>query len=85
MPTVGGKFASRAGEKGTMSLACPFSESGMVPDILFNPNGFPGRMAIGLIVVFCQGRQGQYTDILMTRNRFRLTKKTERWTISAKN
>lgn len=62
-PCVGDKFASRAGQKGTMSAAwpsedMPFSESGMVPDIMFNPNGFPSRMTIGMMVELMSGKAG---------------------------
>lgn len=62
-PSVGDKFASRAGQKGTMSAAwpcedMPFSESGMTPDILFNPNGFPSRMTIGMMVEMMSGKSG---------------------------
>lgn len=62
-PSVGDKFASRAGQKGTMSAAwpvedMPFSESGMAPDILFNPNGFPSRMTIGMMVELMSGKAG---------------------------
>ncbi len=62
-PIVGDKFASRAGQKGTVAAAwpmedMPFSESGMVPDIMFNPNGFPSRMTIGMIVESMAGKAG---------------------------
>lgn len=62
-PSVGDKFASRAGQKGTVAAAwptedMPFAESGMVPDILFNPNGFPSRMTIGMMVESMSGKSG---------------------------
>lgn len=54
-PTIGDKFSSRASQKGTMGIYLhrsylPYSENGLCPDMIINPNCMPKRMTIGHLI-----------------------------------
>lgn len=60
---IGDKFSSRSGQKGVVGLILdskdmPFSESGIVPDIIFSPNSLIKRMTVNYMFDVLGGKIG---------------------------